>query len=71
MKLKEIKEWIETLPVEFLEFEAVNAEEVQMIDGAVYYRLDKPIVSLNICQESKEVLFLNDKPTGQEIDCNI
>jgi len=62
MKLKEIKEWIERLPEEFLEFDVVNAEEGPNDGGDVYYRLDKPITSLNVNEESEEILFLNDKP---------
>jgi len=63
MKLKEVKNWIENLPIEFLEFDVVNAEEGKLTkDGDVLYRLDKPVVSLNVNEESKEILFLNNKP---------
>lgn len=59
-----MKEWIETLPPDFLEFDIVNAEEVKIDElGDVYYRHDKPIVSLNVDKNSKEILFLN-KPTN-------
>ncbi len=65
MKLKDVKNWIENLPVEFLEFDVVNAEEGKLTkDGEVLYRLDKPVISLNVNEESKEILFLNDKPTN-------
>jgi hypothetical protein len=63
MKLKEVKNWIDNLPVEFLEFDVVNAEEGKLTnDGEVLYRFDKPVVSLNVNEESKEILFLNNKP---------
>ena len=65
MKLKEVQNWIENLPIEFLEFDVVNAEEGKLTeDGEVLYRLDKPVVSLNVNEESKEILFLNNKPTN-------
>ena len=62
MKLKDVKNWVENLPVEFLEFDVVNAEEGKITEeGDVLYRLDKPVTSLNVNEESKEILFLNDK----------
>jgi hypothetical protein len=65
MKLKEVKNWIDNLPLEFLEFDVVNAEEGKLTkDGEVLYRFDKPVVSLNVNEESKEILFLNNKPTN-------
>ena len=65
MKLKDVKNWIDNLPVDFLEFDVVNAEEgILTKDGEVLYRYDKPVVSLNVNEESKEILFLNNKPTN-------
>ena len=63
MKLKNIKEWIESLPIECLEFEVMNAEEGNFTNDAedIFYRLDKPIVALTVSKETKEVLFLNEK----------
>lgn len=63
MKLKEIKEWIDSLPDEFLEFDVVNAElgKIETEDDLMY-RYDKPITALNVSEETKEILFLNAEP---------
>ena len=59
MKLTELKDWIESLFIEFLEFDVVNAE---LHEKDIFsYRLDKPIVSLAVDEETKEILFLNEK----------
>lgn len=67
MKLHELKNWVNSLPEEFLEFNVVNGE-VGMIDGQYMYRLDKPITTLLVDEESKEVVILND---SQETEDNI
>ncbi len=60
IKLKEVRDWIDTLPKEFLEFDVVNAEEGLLTeDGEYTYRLDKPVVSLNVHVENQEILILN------------
>lgn len=61
MKLREIKEWIDNLPESFLEFEVVNGEEGN-INEEYHYRIDKPIVSLGVDEDTKEILFLNNIP---------
>lgn len=61
MKLREIKEWIDNLPESFLEFEVVNGEEAN-INEEYHYRIDKPIVSLGVDEDTKEILFLNNIP---------
>lgn len=60
MKLKEIKKWIDGLPSEFLEYTVINAEKGNLDDGEHTYRLDKPIISLDVDGETKEILFLNE-----------
>lgn len=60
MTLKELKDWINTLPEEFMEFNVVNGEEGQL-DDQYFYRLDKPVVSLVVDKESKEFVLLSDK----------
>ena len=62
MKLREIKEWIESLPDEFLEFNSFNAELGEIEDTNYTYRLDKEIMTLVVDEETKEILFLNDAP---------
>ena len=60
IKLKEVRDWIDTLPKEFLEFDVVNAEECLLTeDGECTYRMDKPVVSLNVDVENQEILILN------------
>ena len=59
MTLKELKDWINNLPEEFLEFSVVNGE-VGVLDDEFHYRLDKPITTLLVDEESKEVIILND-----------
>jgi hypothetical protein len=56
--LREVKEWLEALPEEFLDFEVVNGEEGK-IDDQYTYRIDKPIVCLMVDEETKEIAFLN------------
>ena len=59
MKLKDIKEWIDKLPKEFMEYDVVNAEE-GIIDEEYHYRIDKPIISLGVDEDTKEIMFSND-----------
>jgi hypothetical protein len=60
IKLKEVRDWIDTLPEEFLEFDVVNAEEgILTKDGEYTYRMDKPVVSLNVDVDNQEILILN------------
>lgn len=60
MILKELKDWINTLPEEFMEFNVVNGEE-GLLDEQYFYRLDKSVVSLVIDKESKDFVLLSDK----------
>jgi hypothetical protein len=63
IRLIDVREWIDTLPKEFLKFNVVNAEEGKLTkDGEYTYRMDKPVISLNVDEEKKEILILNDKP---------
>jgi len=60
MKLKELLEWINSLPPEFLEFTLMNAEQgVLSEEDGLTYRLDKPVVSLNVDEQTQEILLLN------------
>ena len=70
MKLHELKNWINNLPEEFSDFDVVNGE-VGMIDEQFMYRLDKPVTTLTVDQENKEVIILNDsQETEDEIRNN-
>lgn len=59
MTLIELKEWLNTLPEEFNDYSVVNAE-LGIIDEEYSYRFDKPVTTLAISEESKEILILND-----------
>lgn len=59
MKLIELLNWIQSLPPEFLEFIVVNAEQGDLTEDGLTYRLDKPVMSLNVDEENKEILLLN------------
>ena len=60
MKLRDIKEWIESLPIDFLEYDVVNGE-VGDLDGELSYRLDKPIIALTVDEQNCEIVFLNQE----------
>lgn len=63
MKLKEIKKWINELSDEFLEFQVANGEYGQMGNDLIgyerHYRINNPIVGLEVDESTKEVLFLH------------
>lgn len=56
MTLLEIKNWIATLPPGFDEFETVVSEIYEGDENC--YRLDKPLISLEVDTNSKEVCFV-------------
>jgi len=68
MKLQELKDWIEGLPKEFLEFQIVHAEIVDLggdeegnEDEHEYtVRVDKPITALSVDEDSREILLMNE-----------
>ena len=59
--IKELKNFLKTLPEEFDTFEMVNGEVAQ-IDGEFYVRIDKPVIHLEIDEENKEMLILHQPP---------
>ena len=67
MNLKELKEWLDKLPEETLEWEVVLGE-VGQVDEEYLYRKDSPIVALDLDTETNEVLIMryNDKPITKE-----
>lgn len=67
MKLKELKDWLDTLPDEFLEYTVVNGEVV-IIDDEYHYRLDKPVTTLTVDEENKEIIILNDTQETPQIE---
>lgn len=67
MKLREIKEWIESLPEGFLEFEVMNSEEGSLMNE-YSYRLDKPLIELNVDEDTQEILFLNKETKKPQME---
>ena len=59
MTLKELKDWVNKLPEEFMEFTVVNGEEGKL-DDQYWYRLDKPIVTMLVNEDDNEIVFLNE-----------
>jgi hypothetical protein len=64
IKLKELRNWVNQLPSELDEFNVVNAEFGEFTDGDFMYRLDKPVVTLVVNEDTKEILVLN-APTAK------
>lgn len=58
MFLQELKEWVNKLPEEFMEFSLVNGEE-GILDGEHFYRVDKIVTALIVDKEHKEIVILN------------
>jgi hypothetical protein len=67
MILRELKEWIDKLPEECLEYSIVHAEVSDLPteddedgESSFYIRLDKPITALSVDEENGEILIMND-----------
>lgn len=60
MTLKELKDWVNSLPEQFSEYEVCNAEFFQNEEEDYMYRLDKPVTMLSVSEETQEILILND-----------
>ena len=75
MTLRELKEWIENLPEECLEYSIVHAEVSDLPteddeDGESNFsiRLDKPITALSVDEENEEILIMNDYDDSDDYD---
>jgi Fe-S-cluster formation regulator IscX/YfhJ len=59
MTLTELKDWINSLPEDFNNFQVMNGGE--MVKEDIYmYRIDSPITTCVVDKESKNIIFLND-----------
>jgi Fe-S-cluster formation regulator IscX/YfhJ len=59
MTFLELKEWINSLPEDFNDFQVMNGGETVKED--IYmYRIDSPITTCVVDKESKNIIFLND-----------
>lgn len=78
MKLIELKNWINGLPETFDEYSVVNGE-VGILDEQYHYRVDKPLTTLLVDENSHEIIFMNDgevnenelAPSDAEVDAII
>jgi hypothetical protein len=59
MTLLELKQFINRLPDTFNDYEVENAEYTGSNGDDVMYRLDKPVVSIYIKEDTKELLIMN------------
>ena len=59
MTLRELKTFLDGLPEDFMDFSVVNGE-IGMLDDEYMYRIDKPVTTLTVDEENKEVIILND-----------
>ena|GEM_PF-3090753 len=57
MTLQEVKDWVNSLPEEFLEFET-TVSECGTLNEDFSYRKDIPIQSLAVDEETEEVLII-------------
>ena len=55
--IKELKKFLDTLPKEFDEYPIMNGEYGK-VDDKNYYRIDKPIIFLNIDEDTEELCIL-------------
>lgn len=65
MKLKELKDWINTLPDEFIDYEVVNGETGK-VDDNYHFRIDKFVTTLLVDKERKEVVILSDSELSED-----
>lgn len=62
MTLRELKQFINSIPADMDEFSVVNGEYglLDMEDeDSVIYRVDKPVLIINVDEQSHEVVFLH------------
>ena len=62
MKLSELKEFVNSLPAEMNDFTVVNGEFGYLDpedDNSLVYRVDKPVLMINVEEKDNEVVLLN------------
>jgi hypothetical protein len=60
MNLLELKNWVNSLPEEFNNFSVVNGEMIELPDDYIA-RLDKPVTTLSVDVDNKEICIFNDQ----------
>jgi hypothetical protein len=64
--IKELKSFLNSLPEHMDEFEMVNGEVSELTETGYYARVDKPIIHIEIDEETNEFLLLNQ--SQEEVD---
>jgi hypothetical protein len=64
--IKELKSFLNSLPKHMDEFEMVNGEVSELTETGYYARVDKPIIHIEIDEETREFLLLNQ--SQEEVD---
>jgi hypothetical protein len=64
--IRELKEFLSILPEHMDDFEMVNGEVSPLTDTGYYARVDKPIIHLEIDEQTNEFLLLHQ--SEEEID---
>ena len=64
--IKELKSFLNSLPEHMDEFEMVNGEVSELTETGYYARVDKPIIHLEIDEETGELLLLHQ--SQEEVD---
>jgi hypothetical protein len=68
IKLKDLRQWINQVPTEFDEFPILIAEIIGATEESFTYQYTRPILTITIEEESKQVLMLG--PQIQIVDEN-
>jgi hypothetical protein len=59
MTLKELKNWINSLPEEFDEYPVMNGK-IGVLDEQYHYRIDNSITTTMVDEETKEIIIMHD-----------
>ncbi len=65
MQLKDLKNWVNSLPEEFLDFNVVVGE-CGKVEDDFYFRKDTPVTTLSVDEEDSEILILTDTQFSDE-----
>ncbi len=67
MTLQQLKDWVNSLPEEFLNFNVVNGETAYLHE-AITYRIDRPVTALTVDEDTKEIVIMCDEYADPEIN---
>ena len=60
MELRRLKQWIDSLPENYLDYEVVNATIINESNDDFNVRIDNIVSVLSIDEETKEILIMNN-----------